>query len=143
MRIGALVVASQRPGTARGITFMLIEGRARHGQRHRRPKDHERDRRTVRTELLIVVEGRPERHRAAGGAINVVASRVIALRVDDRVLAAQVKDFDPADEIELARRAASSAGDFALSPRRSWTSVPDDASQHVLRERRLDRGPEP
>ena len=73
----------------------------------------------MRTELLIVVEGRLERHRAAGGAINVVASRVIALRADDRVLAAQVKDFDPADEMELARRAASGAGDFALSPRRS------------------------
>ena len=53
-------------------------------------------------ESLIVIDGRLRRHPAAGGAINIVAHRVNALRVDDVVLA-EVKDFDLADESELAR----------------------------------------
>jgi error-prone DNA polymerase len=72
----------------------------------------------VRTEPLVIVDGRLERHAAAGGAINIVARRVHAMDVNDRVRA-QVKDFDLADAIELDRQAQHAAGsdDFrAVAP---------------------------
>jgi error-prone DNA polymerase len=59
----------------------------------------------VRTEPLVVIEGRLERHASAGGAINIVARTVTRLDVGDRV-AAQVKDFSLLDAIELARQSA-------------------------------------
>ncbi|HTN25866.1 MAG TPA: error-prone DNA polymerase [Solirubrobacteraceae bacterium] len=104
VRIGGLVVARQRPGTAKGITFMLLEDE--HGTINVivSPRIYERDRLTVRTEPLIVVEGRLERHPAAGGAINVVARSVTPLHVGG-AMQAQVKDFDLLDAIELARQA--------------------------------------
>jgi len=56
----------------------------------------------VRTEPLVIIDGRLERHAAAGGAINVVARGVRPLQVSDRVNA-QVKDFSLLDAIALAR----------------------------------------
>ncbi len=112
VRIGGLVIARQRPGTAKGITFLLLEDE--HGTVNIivSPQLYERARLTVRTEPLVVVEGRLERHASAGGAINVVARELIRLEVGDRV-AAQVKDFSlttdlvgGAHALELARQAA-------------------------------------
>jgi error-prone DNA polymerase len=74
------------------------------------PQIYDRDRLVVRTEPLVVVDGRLERHAAAGGAINIVARRVSAMDVDDRVRA-QVKDFDLADAIELDRQQRAAGGD--------------------------------
>jgi error-prone DNA polymerase len=104
VRVGGLVIARQRPGTAKGITFMLLEDE--HGTVNVivSPQIYERDRLTVRTEPLVVVDGRLERHASAGGAINIVARNVTRLEVGDRV-AAQVKDFSLLDAIELARQA--------------------------------------
>ena len=105
VRVGGLVVARQRPGTAKGITFLLLEDE--HGTVNVivSPQIYERERLTVRTEPLVVIEGRLERHASAGGAINIVARDVTRLEVGDRV-AAQVKDFSLLDAIELARQAA-------------------------------------
>ncbi|MEA2154413.1 MAG: error-prone polymerase, partial [Solirubrobacteraceae bacterium] len=80
----------------------------------------ERDRLTVRTEPLVIVEGRLERHPSAGGAINIVARAVTPLDVGERV-SAQVKDFSLLDAIELARQsqelAATGTDDFrAVAP---------------------------
>jgi error-prone DNA polymerase len=104
VRVGGIVIARQRPGTAKGITFMLLEDE--HGTVNIivSPQIYERDRLTVRTEPLVIVDGRLERHAAAGGAINIVARRISAMQVDDRVRA-QVKDFDLADATELDRQA--------------------------------------
>jgi error-prone DNA polymerase len=116
--VGGLVIARQRPGTAKGITFMLLEDERGTVNIIVSPQIYERERLTVRTEPLVIVDGRLERHAAAGGAINVVARRVTALEVDDRVNA-QVKDFDLSDAIELARqaqeRAATAIGDLAAT----------------------------
>jgi len=121
IRIGGLVVARQRPGTAKGVTFLLLEDE--HGTVNIvvSPQVYERDRLAVRTEPLVVVEGRMERHASAGGAINVVARRVTRLEIPDRV-AAEVKDFSLLDAIELARQseqraAATGTADFgAVAP---------------------------
>ncbi|MGH2918800.1 MAG: OB-fold nucleic acid binding domain-containing protein, partial [Solirubrobacteraceae bacterium] len=114
VRIGGLVVARQRPGTAKGVTFLLLEDE--HGTVNIvvPPQIYERDRLTVRTEPLVVVEGRLERHAAAGGAINVVARRVTRLDLPDRV-AAQVKDFSMLDALELARQSAQRDEQQALA----------------------------
>jgi error-prone DNA polymerase len=122
VRIGGLVIARQRPGTAKGITFMLLEDE--HGTVNVivSPQIYERDRLAVRTEPLVIVDGRLERHAAAGGAINLVARGVTRLEVGDR-MKAQVKDFSLLDAIELARQraeqelAATGTGDFrAVAP---------------------------
>ncbi|MGH2898745.1 MAG: OB-fold nucleic acid binding domain-containing protein, partial [Solirubrobacteraceae bacterium] len=104
VRVGGLVIARQRPGTAKGITFMLLEDEFGTANVIVSPQIYERDRLSVRTEPLVLVDGRLERHASAGGAINIVARTVSRLEVADRV-AAQVKDFSPLDAIELARQA--------------------------------------
>ncbi|MFP5364435.1 MAG: DNA polymerase III subunit alpha [Thermoleophilia bacterium] len=104
VRVGGLVVARQRPGTANGITFLLLEDEFGTVNVVVSPQIYERDRLVVRTEPLVVVEGRLERHASAGGAINIVAQRLTRLEAGDRV-AAQAKDLSLLDAIELARQA--------------------------------------
>jgi error-prone DNA polymerase len=106
VRIGGLVVARQRPGTAKGVVFLLIEDETGTVNIIVPPKVYERDRLTVRTEPLVLVEGTLERHAAAGGAINVLVKRVVPLDAADLRTerpAATVKDFSPLDERERQR----------------------------------------
>ncbi|MGZ6645850.1 MAG: hypothetical protein ACXVFT_28930, partial [Solirubrobacteraceae bacterium] len=73
------------------------------------PKVYARDRLTVRTEPLVVVEGALERFASAGGAINLLVQRIAPLDAPDllsRRPHAQVKDFSMLDARELARIAA-------------------------------------
>jgi hypothetical protein len=70
------------------------------------PKVYARDRLTVRTEPLVVVEGVLERFASAGGAINLLVRRIAPLDAPDllsRRPHAQVKDFSMLDARELAR----------------------------------------
>ena len=120
VRVGGLVVARQRPGTAKGILFLLLEDEYGTVNIVVSPDVYERHRLEVRTEPLVVVEGRLERHASAGGAINIVARRVLRLDAPDRVAAA-VHDISPLDLAELARQAelqnAAGGGDFrAVAP---------------------------
>jgi error-prone DNA polymerase len=106
VRIGGLVVARQRPGTAKGVVFLLIEDETGTVNIIVPPKVYERDRLTVRTEPLVLVEGTLERHAAAGGAINVLVKRVVPLDAADLRTerpAATVKDFSPLNERERQR----------------------------------------
>ncbi|HEY5142508.1 MAG TPA: OB-fold nucleic acid binding domain-containing protein, partial [Solirubrobacteraceae bacterium] len=102
VRVAGLVVARQRPGTASGIVFMLLEDE--HGTVNLviPPQVYERHRLAVRTEPLVVAEGLLERHPAAGGGINVLVRRLMALETEERV-GAEVKDFSPLDLRELER----------------------------------------
>jgi len=73
------------------------------------PRIYERDRLTVRSEPLVLVEGTLERHVAAGGAINVLVRRLVPLDASERVTErpdAAVKDFSPLDERERQRMLA-------------------------------------
>jgi error-prone DNA polymerase len=79
VKIGGLVVARQRPGTAKGVTFLLLEDEAGTVNLIVPPPVYERDRLAVRTEPLVLAEGRLERHASAGGAINVLVSRLVSL----------------------------------------------------------------
>jgi error-prone DNA polymerase len=104
VRIGGLVVARQRPGTAKGVCFMLLEDE--HGTVNLivPPELFERERLLVRTEPLIVAEGRLERFAAGGGAVNVLVRSLTTLDTPDR-LVAKVRDFVGIDELALERAA--------------------------------------
>ena len=97
VRIGGLVVARQRPGTASGVVFILLEDEYGTINLVVPPPVYERHRLTVRTEPLMLVEGKLEKLPAAGGAINVLVDTVGSIDAPDRVLA-EIKDFSMLDE---------------------------------------------
>ena len=74
------------------------------------PPVYERHRLSVRTEPLLLAEGRLERLPMGGGAVNVMVDRLQALHAPDAPLA-QIRDFTPEDERERRRRAAAAAGE--------------------------------
>ena len=77
--IGGLVVARQRPGTAKGIVFILLEDEFGTVNLIVPPPVYERHRLTVRSEPLLLALGRLERLPIAGGAINVYVRALRAL----------------------------------------------------------------
>jgi error-prone DNA polymerase len=97
VRIGGLVVARQRPGTASGIVFVLLEDEFGTVNLVIPPAIYERHRLVVRTEPLLLVEGTLERLAAAGGAINVLVDTVGSIDAPDRLIA-EIKDFSLLDE---------------------------------------------
>jgi error-prone DNA polymerase len=115
VRAGGLVVARQRPGTANGIVFVLLEDEFGTINLIVPAQVYERNRLTVRTEPLLLIEGKLERFAAAGGVINVLVDRVDSIAAPDRLLA-EVKDFSMLDEqvriglAEQRRGAAADAG---------------------------------
>ena len=100
VRIGGLVVARQRPGTAKGIVFILLEDEFGTINLIVPPPVYERHRLIVRTEPLIMAEGRLERLPQAGGAINVYVRHLRAL---------VTPEDDAADVVALAERRAAAA----------------------------------
>jgi error-prone DNA polymerase len=108
VKIGGLVVARQRPGTANGIVFILLEDEYGTINLIIPAQVYERYRLVVRTEPLMLVEGKLERFAAAGGAINVLVDKVGSIAAPDQVLA-EVKDFSLLDEQVRRGRAEQQA----------------------------------
>ncbi len=109
VRVAGLVVARQRPGTAKGVVFLLLEDETGTVNVIVPPRVYERDRLVVRTEPLVVIEGTLERFASAGGAINVLVRGLVPLDAPEllgRRPRAQVKDFSMLDARELARAQA-------------------------------------
>jgi error-prone DNA polymerase len=108
IRTGGLVVARQRPGTANGIVFILLEDE--HGTINLivPPAVYERHRLMVRTEPLLLVEGKLERFASAGGAINVMVDRIASIATPD-MPPVEVKDFSMLDEFVRRQAAAERA----------------------------------
>jgi error-prone DNA polymerase len=120
VKIGGLVVARQRPGTAKGVTFLLLEDELGTVNLVIPPPVYERDRLAVRTEPLVLAEGRLERHAAAGGAMNVVVDRLVSLaspgREDATVRELGREEAAPATQ-EDAALGATGTDDFrAVAP---------------------------
>lgn len=112
VQVGGLVVARQRPGTAKGIVFLLLEDELGTINLIVSARVYERHRLTVRTEPLILVEGKLERLAAGGGVMNVVVDHVESIAAPDRLLA-EVKDFSMLDEqvrLGLAEQRAAQEG---------------------------------
>jgi error-prone DNA polymerase len=103
------VIARQRPGTANGITFLLLEDE--HGTLNVivPARLYEANRATVRTQPLIIVEGRLERHATGGGAINLLASSITTLPQPSDGAIASVRNLR-----KPAEAPAALAEDFAL-----------------------------
>jgi error-prone DNA polymerase len=97
VKVGGLVVARQRPGTANGIVFILLEDELGTINLIVPSQVYERHRLTVRTEPLVLAAGKLERLPAAGGAINVLVDRIEPFVAPDQILA-EVKDFSMLDE---------------------------------------------
>ncbi|MFY9265177.1 MAG: OB-fold nucleic acid binding domain-containing protein, partial [Solirubrobacterales bacterium] len=71
VRVGGLVVARQRPGTAKGVVFVLLEDETGVVNIVLPPKVYERFRVTVRSEPLLTIAGKVERRT---GALNVIGT---------------------------------------------------------------------
>jgi error-prone DNA polymerase len=95
--VGGMVVARQRPGTANGIVFVLLEDEYGTINLIVPAPVYDRYRLTVRTEPLILAQGKLERLPAAGGAINVLVDRVEPIAAPDHIVA-EIKDFSMLDE---------------------------------------------
>ena len=112
VQVGGLVVARQRPGTAKGIVFLLLEDELGTINLIVSARVYERHRLTVRTEPLMLVEGKLERLAAGGGVMNVVVDHAESIAAPDRLLA-EVKDFSMLDEqvrLGLAEQRAAQEG---------------------------------
>jgi error-prone DNA polymerase len=91
VRVAGLVVARQRPATAKGMTFMLLEDELGTINLIVPPPVHDRCRLPVRAEPLVAAEGRLE-HRE--GVINVVVDLVERLERPD-LPRAEVRHIEP------------------------------------------------
>ncbi|MGK2878775.1 MAG: DNA polymerase III subunit alpha [Solirubrobacterales bacterium] len=76
VQVSGLVVARQRPGTAKGVVFVLLEDEVGVVNVILPPQIYAKHRTTVRSEPLLTVTGRLERRT---GAVNVLATHVKAL----------------------------------------------------------------
>ena len=115
VRIGGLVVARQRPGTAKGIVFLLLEDEYGTINLIVPPDVYERHRLTVRTEPLVIARGRLEKLPQAGGALNVYVKHLEPLVTPDE---------DVAGVVELAERRAAAAAVEAPAARAAEAADP-------------------
>ena len=143
--VAGLVVARQRPETASGVVFMLLEDE--HGPINLivPPALYERRRHLVRAEPLILAQGRLERPPAGGGTINVLVRELRTLdeelgsdrgRPDHPLPAREV--HSPAEQPSPAREVAAAA--CAPSRRRCRALAAGAAVEAHARRRRKLRG---
>ena len=109
-----MVVARQRPATAKGVVFMLLEDEVGVANVIVPPPVYERCRLAVRTASFALVAGRLERRE---GVINVVAASVERLARPDRAAGAEVRHIEPPADRETGREhePPSAAGGRARS----------------------------
>jgi error-prone DNA polymerase len=105
--IAGMTVARQRPATANGVVFMLLEDEFGMTNVVVLPPVYERHRLLVRTAGLVSVTGKLERRE---GVVNVVAERLCELQRPDLRLA-EVRPIEPPVERETGR--APEAADSA------------------------------
>jgi error-prone DNA polymerase len=115
VRIGGLVVARQRPGTAKGIVFLLLEDEFGTINLIVPPDVYEQHRLIVRAEPLLLAEGRLEKLPIAGGALNVFVHGLSPL---------VTPDDEVAGVVELAERRAAAAAVEAPAAREAAAADP-------------------
>jgi error-prone DNA polymerase len=105
VRVPGMVVARQRPATARGVVFMLLEDELGTVNVVVPPPVYAQHRLAVRTASFAQVAGKLERR---AGVINVVASAVHPLATPDQP-PAKVRHIEPPAERETGRRSRDAA----------------------------------
>jgi error-prone DNA polymerase len=106
VEVAGMVVARQRPATARGVTFMLLEDERGCINMVVPPAVYERHRLAVRTAPFVRARGRVERRE---GVQNVVVSGLEPLSRPD-LPAAEIRQIEPPAERETGRDDAVAAG---------------------------------
>jgi error-prone DNA polymerase len=109
VQVAGLVVARQRPATAKGVTFMLLEDEAGTINLIVLPPVYERFRLAVRAEPFVTAAGRLERRE---GVTNILVDRIARLERPSSVPEATVKHIEP---------------------RRMWSTQPEEESTAQLR----------
>ena len=95
-----MVVARQRPATAKGVVFMLIEDEVGVANVIVPPPVYERCRLAVRTASFALVSGRLERREHV---INVLADSVERLSVPAHAVGGEVRQIEPPAHRETGR----------------------------------------
>jgi error-prone DNA polymerase len=120
VKVGGLVIARQRPATAKGIVFLLIEDE--HGTVNViiPPPVYERDRHAARAEPLVLCEGKLEKPAAGEGEINLVVDRVSALQRpgEDGDVRELPREREPETDADDFRAVAPAVQSFASGRRR-------------------------
>ncbi len=106
LEVGGLVVARQRPATAKGVVFMLLEDEWGVINLIIPPPIAERHRLEVRTAGFVHAAGKLERRESV---INLVVSRLRALQRPDLPLA-PVRSIEPPADRETGRAAIPTGG---------------------------------
>ena len=104
IEVVGLAVARQRPATAKGVVFMLLEDEGGVVNVIVPPPVYERCRLAVRTAAFTLVAGRLERRE---GVVNLLASSVERLQAPTGV-GAEVRHIEPPADRELGRDAGPS-----------------------------------
>jgi DNA polymerase III alpha subunit len=107
-----MVVARQRPSTANGVVFLLLEDEVGTVNVVVLPPVYERCRLAVRTASFAQVSGKVERREEV---MNVVALAIQPLATPDH-LAADVKHIEPPVERETGRHGRDAADLAAVMP---------------------------
>ncbi len=139
VQVAGMVVARQRPATARGVVFMLLEDELGATNVVVLPPVYARDRLPVRTAPFVIVSGKLERR---AGVVNVVASAIEPIAVPDQP-AAEIRQIEPPTERETGRRneearvaaARGSPGQLGLEPARELAAVAPAAHSFGRRAR--------
>ena len=100
VKVGGLVVARQRPETARGITFLLLEDETGLVNTVVSVTLYEKERMLVRGRALLLIEGELQRRERDGGAINLVAATIQPLGNEDGT-PARVKRLPAGEQTSL------------------------------------------
>jgi error-prone DNA polymerase len=100
LAVAGMVVARQRPATAKGIVFMLLEDEAGVANVIVPPPVYERCRLAVRTASFALVSGRLERRE---GVVNLLARSVERLAMPTTAPGAEVRTIEPSPERETGR----------------------------------------
>jgi len=105
VRTAGFVVARQKPGTAKGVVFLLLEDEVGTINLVVPPPVAERFRLIVRAEPLVLVTGTLEKHPAAAGNINVLVSGLASLDTprDRQAPVADLEERRRAEEERTAR----------------------------------------
>ena len=101
VQVPGLIVCRQRPGTAKGITFLLLEDE--HGLVNVvvYPNLYEKQRLEVRSTPMLVVEGKVQ---LSDNNVNLIAERLLSLEGMGATLPAHNGwDIPPTDEVDLSR----------------------------------------
>ncbi len=130
VRLAGIVVARQRPQTAKGYVFVLFEDEDGPINVIVKPDIYKRDRTTIRMEPFVAVRGRLQKD---GETINVIAFEVQSLRLGEGVPMPNTQEWWP-DRGKL--EAEARAKEEAAAERRRTQPGPDQ------RERRRQEAQE-